>query len=114
MKYLNYKGYTGTIEYSPEDKLLFGKVVGIKGLISYEGITGTELESNFKSTIDDYLVDCKDDGISPEKPFNIATMAPKSGNPAAAEELKRMSSMTYGKNREEIEAMVRKKFQMMG
>jgi len=69
MKYLDYKGYTGTIEYSTEDELLFGKVVGIKGLISYEGTTGSELESNFRATIDDYLADCKDDGITPEKPF---------------------------------------------
>jgi len=69
MKYLDYKGYTGTIEYSAEDELLFGKVVGIKGLLSYEGTTGTELEANFKSTIDDYLADCKADGVTPDKPF---------------------------------------------
>lgn len=69
MKHLDYKGYTGTIEYSAEDELLFGKVVGIKGLISYEGTTGPELEANFKSTIDDYLDDCKDEGITPERPF---------------------------------------------
>lgn len=69
MKHLDYKGYTGTIEYSAEDELLFGRVIGIKGLISYEGTTGPELEANFKSTIDDYLVDCKDEGITPEKPF---------------------------------------------
>ena len=30
MKNLEYKGYTGTIEYSNEDGLLFGKVLGIK------------------------------------------------------------------------------------
>ena len=37
MKNLEYKGYTGTIEYSKEDKLLFGKVIGVKSLLSYEG-----------------------------------------------------------------------------
>ena len=69
MKNLEYKGYTGTIEYSKEDELLFGKVIGIKSLLSYEGSKGTELELDFKGLIDDYLEDCKAAGIKPEKPF---------------------------------------------
>lgn len=69
MKHLEYKGYTGSIEYSKEDDLLYGKVLGIRGLISYEGKTGKELEEDFKEAIDAYLTDCKDKGITPEKPF---------------------------------------------
>ena len=69
MKNLEYKGYTGSIEYSKEDDLLFGKVLGINGLISYEGRTGNELETDFKEAIDAYLADCKRDGVTPEKPF---------------------------------------------
>lgn len=69
MNHLEYKGYTGTIEYSKEDNLLYGKVLGIKGLISYEGQTGEELENDFHSAIDEYLADCKEQGIKPEKPF---------------------------------------------
>lgn len=34
MKHLNYKGYAGSIEYSREDNLFFGKVPGIRSLIS--------------------------------------------------------------------------------
>lgn len=69
MKYLEYKGYTGTIEYSPEDNLLYGKVLGIQGLISYEGETGKALETDFKEAINFYLSDCKATGKTPEKPF---------------------------------------------
>ncbi len=69
MKYLDYEGYTGSIEYSTEDNLLFGKVIGIKGLLSYEGETGKELEEDFKSVIDEYLADCKSKEIVPERPF---------------------------------------------
>ena len=69
MKNLNYKGYSGSIEYSHDDNLLFGKVLGIPGLISYEGETGAELEVDFKSAIDEYLNDCKENGIEPFKPF---------------------------------------------
>ena len=69
MTHLEYKGYTGSIEYSKEDDLLYGKVLGIRGLIAYEGKTGKELENDFKEAIDTYLSDCKEDGIIPEKPF---------------------------------------------
>jgi predicted HicB family RNase H-like nuclease len=69
MKYLNYKGYSGSIEYSEEDDLLFGKVVGIKGLLSYEGQTGKVLEGDFKEAVSAYLADCKANGKQPEKPF---------------------------------------------
>lgn len=69
MNHLNFKGYTGSIEYSREDDILFGKVLGIKGLISYEGKTGKELEHDFKQAIDEYLSTCKEKDITPEKPF---------------------------------------------
>ncbi len=69
MKYLEYKGYTGSIEYSPEDNLLYGKVLGVRGLISYEGETGKHLEEDFKEAVNTYLTDCKAEGKIPEKPF---------------------------------------------
>jgi len=69
MKNLEYKGYTGSIEYSKEDGQLYGKALGIKGLISYEGATGQKLEADFMDAIDTYLSDCKLDRVAPEKPF---------------------------------------------
>lgn len=69
MKFLNYKGYTGSIEYSPEDNLLFGKVLGVKGLISYEGHTGEQLEKDFKHAVDSYLSLCNQEAITPDRPF---------------------------------------------
>jgi predicted HicB family RNase H-like nuclease len=69
MKYLEYKGYTGSIEYSKEDGQLYGKVLGIKGLISYEGATGEQLEADFVDAVDTYLADCKQDHVEPEKPY---------------------------------------------
>ncbi len=60
MKYLKYKSYTGSLEYSRENQLFHGKVLGIKSLISYEGETGPELEESFKESLDEYLHDCKE------------------------------------------------------
>ena len=39
---LSYKNYNGTVEFSKEDNCLFGKVIGIKSLISYEGASVKE------------------------------------------------------------------------
>lgn len=69
MKYLEYKGYTGSIEYSAEDGLLYGKVLGINGLISYEGETGKDLEADFKEAVNTYIEDCASERKKPEKPF---------------------------------------------
>lgn len=68
-KMLNYKGYYGTIEYSLEDQVLYGEVVGINGLLSYEGNTLKELEDDFRGVIDEYLEDCKAEGITPQKSY---------------------------------------------
>ena len=69
MKNLVYKGYTGSIEYSAEDQLLYGKVLGIRGLISYEGESGPELEKDFQEAIDHYLADSRANKKEPEKPY---------------------------------------------
>ena len=69
MNHLAYKDYHGSIEYSKEDKLLYGKVLGTKTLISYEGKTGAELAKDFQEAIEIYLFDCEENGIEPEKAF---------------------------------------------
>ena len=67
--YLEYKGYIGSVEYSDEDKCLFGKVLGIRSLISYEGESVKELKESFEYMVDEYLNDCKEANIEPEKPY---------------------------------------------
>lgn len=66
---LVYKNYNGTVEYSKEDDCLFGKVVGIKSLLSYEGNSVKELEEDFRNVIDEYLEECEEMGIQPEQPY---------------------------------------------
>ena len=66
---LSYKCYNGTVEYSKEDACLFGKVVGIKSLLSYEGNSIQELEQDFRAVIDEYIKDCEERGVQPEQPY---------------------------------------------
>ncbi len=60
---MEYKGYVGSIEFSKNDGLFFGKVQVIRSLISYEGTTLSSLVSDFHDAVDDYLKLCED---SPE------------------------------------------------
>ena len=70
MGYLKYKGYTGSVEYSEEDKCLFGKVQGMsKDSITYEGQTVEELTKDFEGAVDDYLALCEEKGVQPRKPY---------------------------------------------
>lgn len=66
---LSYKNYNGTVEYSKEDKCLYGKVIGLKSLLSYEGDSVQDLEIDFQNVIDDYLNDCEERGVQPEQPY---------------------------------------------
>ena len=51
---MEYKGYVGSVEFSEEDGLFYGKVMGIRALISYEGSTAAELVNDFHGAVDDY------------------------------------------------------------
>jgi len=68
---LKYKGYSGTVEYSEEDKCLYGKAIGMnKNSVTYEGKTVEELKADFESGIDLYIESCKERGIKPQKPYS--------------------------------------------
>lgn len=66
---IKYKNYIGSIEFSEEDNIFYGKVLGIKALISYEGATAQELKDDFHNAVDDYLTLCTQQNIEPERAY---------------------------------------------
>lgn len=66
---MEYKGYVGSVEFSEEDGLFFGKVMGLRALLSYEGSTASELVADFHEAVDDYLALCAAEGREPEKAY---------------------------------------------
>ena len=66
---IEYKGYVGTVEFSEKDGVFFGKVLGIRSLISYEGTNAKELITDFHGAIDDYLALCEEEGTKPETAY---------------------------------------------
>ena len=67
--YLHYKNYIGSIEFSEEDAVFHGKVIGIKPLISFEGDSVSTITNDFHNAVDEYLAFCEETGKQPEKPF---------------------------------------------
>jgi len=66
---LLYKGYSGNIEYSEEDAIFHGKVIGIKALISFEGDSVQMITKDFHDAVEEYLEFCTENNIEPEKPY---------------------------------------------
>lgn len=78
---LKYKEYLGTVSFSNEDQCLYGKVIGIDDLVSYESDSVSGLKKAFETAVEDYLESCKSVNKSPLKSyrgvFNIRTSPEK-------------------------------------
>jgi predicted HicB family RNase H-like nuclease len=64
-----YKGYIGSVHYSDDDQVFFGKLEYIKSLVNYEGTDVKSLKQAFEEAVDDYLDLSAREGTKPEKPF---------------------------------------------
>ena len=56
---LSYKGFLGSVSYSDEDQVLFGKIEGIYDTIMYEGTSVNEIKEMFKEAVNEYIASCK-------------------------------------------------------
>ncbi|RLA24962.1 MAG: toxin-antitoxin system HicB family antitoxin [Gammaproteobacteria bacterium] len=88
---LEYNSYISSIEFSPEDKVFYGKLEMIDDLITFEADSAAELENNFHNAVDEYLETCKKLDRAPQKTykgvFNVR-IAPELHKKLYAEALK--------------------------
>ena len=56
---MEYKGYLGSVEFSEEEAVFFGKIMNIRSLISYEGKNVMELSEHFREAVDEYSSICE-------------------------------------------------------
>ena len=66
---MSYKGYYGSVEFTYDDNVFFGKIIGINDRITYEGDTVKTLQKNFEEAVDDYLDVCTNLGKTPDKTY---------------------------------------------
>lgn len=61
--YLEYKNFHGTVHFSNEDAVFFGKISGINDLVTFEGASVKELQASFKEAVEDYISICEEEKI---------------------------------------------------
>lgn len=94
---LKYKEFIGSVHFSAEEEVFYGKIEGVNDLVTFEGTTVTQLKTAFKEAVLDYIEICKETGkdvfksfkgsfnirVSPElhsKAFEVAVMEGKTLN----------------------------------
>jgi len=99
---LQHKGYDGSVEYSAEDRLLHGSLLGIRDGVVYEGSDVDSLESNFRAAVDEYLAFCAAEGKTPDKPFK------GSFNIRVGSELHKRAALFAEENNQKLNTVVSK------
>jgi predicted HicB family RNase H-like nuclease len=70
MNGLNYRGYCAKVEYDAEDRILVGRIIGIRDVVGFHGESVTELEGAFQEAVENYLDACNKLGQKPNRPYS--------------------------------------------
>ena len=68
MNTMSHLGYTARIEFDDRDNIFVGRLLGVRAIISFHGQTVKELRKAFEHAVNDYLAECAEAGVAPEKP----------------------------------------------
>ena len=88
---MTYRGYTASMLFDAEDKIIVGRVLDIDDIISFHGVSVAQFESSFQTVVDDYIAASEALGSKPEKPVSgrlmlrIAAMVHAAALKAAAQ-----------------------------
>jgi len=66
---LNYRGFIGSVHFSADDHIFYGKIEGVTDLVTFEGETVKELTDAFHYMVDEHIKDCEAENIAPEKSY---------------------------------------------
>jgi predicted HicB family RNase H-like nuclease len=65
---MTYRGYTASMVFDAEDKIIVGRVLDIDDIGSFHGESIAEFEAHFHTVVDDYIAASAAFGTLPEKP----------------------------------------------
>lgn len=66
---LKYKEFIGSVHFSSDDEVFFGKIEGINDLVTFEGGSVNELKKAFQEAVEDYVDICQELGKEIFKSF---------------------------------------------
>lgn len=67
---MQYRGYTGVLEVDEEAGILYGRVIGLRDVITFQAQTVEQAREEFRRSVDSYLEFCASRGEPPERPFS--------------------------------------------
>ena len=102
MNTLEYKKFVGSVNFSEEDDVFFGKIEGINALVTFEGQTVAGLKKAFKEAVTDYIEFCKTKGIKAQKTYTGVL------NVRLTPEIHRMAAMVATKSGTTLNGLIRK------
>ncbi len=66
---IKYKNFIGSVHYSAEDNVFYGKLEGIDDLVTFEGDSVEELKNALAEAVEDYTELCHETGKPLYKPY---------------------------------------------
>ena len=67
---IEYQGYIGVFEFDPEIDAFHGTVTNTNDVITFYGKSVAQLRKEMRTSVDEYLAFCREEGRQPEKPFS--------------------------------------------
>lgn len=67
---MTYKGFTAKIEFSADDKVFFGRLLGIDDIVTFEAETVETLTESFHEAVDFHIEVCQKTGKKAKKSFS--------------------------------------------
>lgn len=67
---MNYKGFTAKIEFSADDNLFVGRLIGIDDVVMFEAETVDKLNKAFEEAVDFHIEVCKKTGKKTKKSYS--------------------------------------------
>lgn len=66
---MEYKGYTGVVEFDPSIDAFHGRIVGLQDVVTFQGRSLEELRREMAGSVEDYLDLCAQVGKEPERAY---------------------------------------------
>ncbi len=66
---LKYKEFIGSVNFSAEDRVFYGKIEGVNDLVTFEGTSVDELEEAFRLMVEEHILDCEKEGKPADKSY---------------------------------------------
>ncbi len=67
---MEFKGFKARVEYSADDEVFFGQLIGIEDIVTFHGKTVRELKKAMKEAVEFHIELCERTGSELKKPYS--------------------------------------------